>query len=101
MAADTLFNVCRAENKSQGGALLMKFLFHNDKSTIKDELYLLVFILVCIGVGSLCCIFAPNDWIISENTIKVFGIVWILTGVMFIPALVYRLFTNDTTKKNS
>ncbi len=77
----------------------MKFLFHNDKSTIKDELFLLVFILVCIGAGLLCYIFAPNDWIISNSTIKVFGVLWIITGVMFIPGFVYRLFSNDANTK--
>lgn len=73
----------------------MKFLFRNDKSTIKDELFLLLFILVCIGAGLLFYIFAPDNWIISSSTIKVFGIVWILAGVMFIPGFVYRLFSND------
>lgn len=77
----------------------MKFLFRNDKSTIKDELFLLLFILVCIGAGLLFYIFAPDNWIISSSTIKVFGIVWILAGVMFIPGFVYRLFSNDTNAK--
>lgn len=77
----------------------MKFLFHNDKSTIKDELFLLMFIVICIGAGVLFYIFAPNDWIISNSTIKVFGIVWILAGVMFIPGLIYRLCTNNTEAK--
>ncbi len=67
----------------------MKFLFHNDKSTIRDELFLLMFIVICIGAGVLFYIFAPNDWIISNSTIKVFGIVWILVGVMFIPGFIY------------
>lgn len=62
----------------------MKFLFHNDKSTIKDELFLLMFIVICIGAGVLFYIFAPNDWIISNSTIKVFGVAWILAGVMFL-----------------
>mgnify|MGYP006874284669 FL=1 len=35
----------------------MKFLFHNDKSTIKDELFLLMFIVICIGAGVLFYIF--------------------------------------------
>lgn len=78
----------------------MKFLFHNDKSTVKDELFLLLFIVVCIGAGLLFYIFAPQGWIISNSTIKAFGIVWILAGVMFIPGFIYRLFSNDTgTKK--
>lgn len=74
----------------------MRLLFHNDKSTIKDELFLLMFIVICIGAGILFYIFAPNDWIISNSTIKVFGLVWILSGVMFIPGFIYRLCTNDT-----
>ena len=78
----------------------MKFLFHNDKSTVRDELFLLLFIVVCIGAGLLLYIFAPQGWIISNSTIKAFGIVWILAGVMFIPGFIYRLFSNDTgTKK--
>lgn len=78
----------------------MKFLFHNDKSTVRDELFLLLFIVVCIGAGLLFYIFAPQGWIISNSTIKAFGIVWILAGVMFIPGFIYRLFSNDTgTKK--
>lgn len=78
----------------------MKFLFHNDKSTVKDELYLLMFILVCVGGGLLCYVFAPDDWIISESIIKGFGIIWILLGVMFIPSLIYRLLTDSTTERN-
>lgn len=77
----------------------MKFLFHNNENSIKDEVFLLMFILVCIGAGLLFYIFAPNDWAASSNTIKVFGIVWILAGVMFIPGFVYRLFSNDTNAK--
>ena len=77
----------------------MKFLFHNDKSTVKDEFFLLMFIVICIGAGVLFYIFAPNDWIISNSTIKVFGIACILTGVMFIPGLIYRLFSNDKVGK--
>lgn len=77
----------------------MKFLFHNNESSIKDEVFLLMFILVCIGVGLLFYIFAPNDWAFSSNTIKAFGIVWILAGVMFIPGFVYRLFSNDANAK--
>ena len=71
------------------------FLFHNDKSTFRDELFLLLFILICIGGGVLLYAFAPDNWIISISTIKAFGIVWILAGVLFIPGFIYRLFSND------
>ena len=77
----------------------MKFLFHNDKSTIKDELFLLMFIVICIGTGVLFYIFAPNDWIISKSTSKVCGVAWILAGAMFIPGFIYRLCTNNTEAK--
>ena len=78
---------------------MKNFLFHNDKSTVKDELFLLLFILVCIGAGVLMYIFAPTNWIISENSVKVFGILWILVGVMFMPGFIYRVWTNDISKK--
>lgn len=78
---------------------MKNFLFHNDKSTVKDELFLLMFIVICIGAGVLFYIFAPEGWIISNSTIKVFGIVLILVGVMFIPGFIYRLFSNDTDTK--
>lgn len=78
---------------------MKNFLFHNDKSTVKDELFLLLFILVCIEAGVLMYIFAPTNWIISENSVKVFGILWILVGVMFMPGFIYRVWTNDISKK--
>lgn len=78
---------------------MKNILFHNDKSTVKDELFLLLFILICIGAGLLFYILAPEDWFISSSTIKAFGIVWILAGVMFIPGFIYRLFSNDINSK--
>jgi membrane associated rhomboid family serine protease len=78
---------------------MKNILFHNDKSTVKDELFLLLFILICIGAGLLFYILAPEDWFISSSTIKAFGIVWILAGVMFIPGFIYRLFLNDINSK--
>ena len=71
------------------------FLFHNDKSTRKDEMLLLLFILICLTVGVLLYAFAPVNWIIPESTIKVFGVIWILTGVMFVPGLIERLIHNE------
>ncbi len=78
---------------------MKNFLFHNDKNTVKDEFYLFLFILVCIVVGVLMYIFAPTNWIISDTSIKAFGVLWIIVGVMFIPGFIYRLFTNDTATK--
>ncbi len=70
------------------------FLFHNDRSTRKDELFLFLFIIACICAGILLYVFAPVNWIIPESTIKMFGVIWVLTGVMFIPGLIDRLIRN-------
>lgn len=74
----------------------MKFsLFKNDKSTAKDELILFVFVAVCLVAGIYLVVKAPTFWLIEESMSKTFGVLWILVAVMFIPALIYRLFTND------
>ncbi len=70
------------------------FLFHNDRSTKKDELYLFLFIVACLGAGILLYVFAPTSWIIPESTIKVFGVIWMLAGAMFVPGLIDRLIRN-------
>ena len=74
---------------------MKRFLIQNDKSTIKDELYLFLFILLCILIGILLFLFAPYDWVIPDSAIKLFGVLLIITGAMFIPGLIYRLFSND------
>ncbi len=70
------------------------FLFHNDKGTKKDEVYLFLFILSCLIAGALLYVFAPVNWIIPQSTIKIFGVIWIMAGVMFIPGLIDRLVHN-------
>lgn len=77
---------------------MKNFLFHNDKSTYKDELLLLLFIAACIGLGLIMFNFAPANWILPSSSIKAFGVLLIAVGVIFIPGFIYRLFTND--KKN-
>ncbi len=77
----------------------MKFsLFKNDKSTVKDEVYLFLFILACLIVGITLLVTKPEFWIISSSLSMSFGIVWILAAIMFIPGLIYRLMTNDIKK---
>lgn len=74
----------------------MKFsLLRNDKTTIKDELFLLGFILVCLAIGIALLITQPSFWIIDRTFSMGVGIIFTLTGVMFIPGLIYRLMTND------
>lgn len=74
----------------------MKFsLFKNDKSTAKDEFILFVFVAVCLAAGIYLVVKAPTFWLIEESMSKTFGVLWILVAMMFIPALIYRLFTNN------
>ena len=70
-------------------------LFRNDKTTFKDELVLALIVSVSLTVGTLLVVTAPSVWIIQSSTTKVFGVLWIMVGVMFFPGLIYRLFTND------
>lgn len=77
----------------------MKFsLFRNDKTTFKDELVLELIVSVSLAIGTLLVVTAPSVWIIQSSTTKVFGVLWIMVGVMFLPSLIYRLFTNRLPK---
>lgn len=78
----------------------MKFsFFKNDKTSFRDEVYLALFIIACIGGGVPFIIFAPSFWLVTSAVSKTFGVLWVIAGVMFIPGLVYRLTTNDKRKK--
>lgn len=74
----------------------MKFsLFRNDKTTFKDELALALIVIISLSIGILLIVYAPTIWIIQSSTTKMFGVLWIMVGIMFLPGLIYRLFTND------
>lgn len=74
----------------------MKFgLFRNDKTTFKDELVLALIVSISLAVGVILVVTAPSVWIIRSSTTKVFGVLLIMVGIMFLPGLIYRLFTND------
>lgn len=77
---------------------MKNILFKNDKSTVKDEVFLGIFIVACLGLGGMIYAYAPNNWFVSEMTIRAFGLIFIITGVLFIPGFIYRIFTNDKKK---
>ncbi len=78
----------------------MKFsLIENDKSTIKDEIILALIIILCLLVGILLIVLRPSFWMIGQNITVVTGVMIAAFGVLFIPSLIYRLFTNDKSKK--
>ena len=70
-------------------------LIKNDKSTAKDEAILFGIILAFLLAGVALLITAPSFWIVDAVMTKSYGIILIMTGVMFIPGLIYRLMTND------
>lgn len=80
----------------------MRFsLLKNDKSTFVDEVFLGVIVMISVIIGALLIKLHPTFWIIDENDVIVFGVIIVIFGFMFVPALVYRLCTNDSvdTKK--
>lgn len=72
----------------------MTNILKNDKSTVKDELILLLIILGCLLTGGLLIVCKPAFWLITNTHTVVLGVLFILMGVMFIPGLIYRLFEN-------
>ncbi|MCR5421380.1 MAG: hypothetical protein K6E98_10250 [Lachnospiraceae bacterium] len=78
----------------------MKFsLIKNDKSTVMDELVLGIMVICSLVIGILLMIAKPEFWVISSKASVLTGLVFVVFGVMFIPALIYRFFTNDKQQK--
>ena len=74
----------------------MKFsLVKNDKSTYWDEVILAVMVIASFAIGISLIVTKPSFWIITEATSTITGVFFVLFGVMFLPGLIYRLFTND------
>ncbi len=67
----------------------------NDKSTFWDEVVLAVIVIVSIAIGVLLIVFKPTFWIIPDSITILIGVFFVLFGFMFLPGLIYRLFTND------
>lgn len=68
-------------------------IFSNDKITAKDEVVLMIFVAICILIGIVGVICQYN------TSTTVFGVLCIVTGVMFIPSIVWRLHENYKTNK--
>lgn len=65
-------------------------IFSNDKTTAKDEVVLMIFVAICFIIGVV--------WQYNTST-TVFGVLCIVTGVMFIPSIVWRLHENYKINK--
>ena len=74
-------------------------LFTNDKSTMKDEIILSIITLIFIGIGVALIITRPSFWVIKQNHSVVCGVLFAVTGIMYIPGLIYRFLTNDKKGK--
>lgn len=68
-------------------------IFNNDKTTAKDEVILMIFVVICILIGIVGVIWQYN------TSTTVFGVLCIVTGVMFIPSIAWRLHENYKTNK--
>lgn len=68
-------------------------IFSNDKTTAKDELVLMIFVAICLIIGVVEVIWQYN------TSTTVLGVLCIVTGVMFIPIIVWRLHENYKTNK--
>lgn len=78
----------------------MKFsLIKNDKSTVVDEVILLLIIVVCLGVGIALIVIKPEFWIVESSTSASFGVLIAMLGIMYIPGLIYRFLHNDKKTK--
>ena len=74
-------------------------LIKNDKSTVLDEIILALISIGCLAVGILLIVLRPEFWIIEQHITGVTGVMITIVGVMFLPCLIYRLFTNEIPKK--
>lgn len=78
----------------------MRFsLITNDKSTYWDEVILSIGDLVFLACGIALVVFKPEFFIFTDSFTMLLGIILIITAVMFIPGIIYRLMTNDKTEK--
>lgn len=68
-------------------------IFSNDKTTAKDEVVLMAFVAICLAIGVVGVV-----WQFNVST-TVFGVLCIVTGVMFIPSIIWRLHENYKTNK--
>lgn len=69
--------------------------FENDKSTAKDEIILGIITVLILIAGIVLVVVRPTFGLPDSVLSISFGVIMILLAVMFIPCLIYRLFTND------
>lgn len=71
----------------------------NDKSTAKDELVLGIATVIMLVAGILLVVYKPAFGLEDTILATSFGVALIVLAVMFIPAIIYRLLTNDKKSK--
>lgn len=76
-------------------------IFSNDKTTMKDEIILSVFTLICAIVGILLIILKPSFWIISQSIAVNFGVLMLAMGVIFTPCIIWRFLHNTEINKEN
>lgn len=76
-------------------------IFSNDKTTMKDEMILSAFTIICAVIGILLVILKPSFWVISQSITVSFGILMIATVIMFIPCIIWRFMHNTEINKEN
>lgn len=59
---------------------------------LKCELGLLAMVVGFSSVGILFMLWKPTFWFISDVDTTVFGVLMLITGVMYVPGLLYKVF---------
>ena len=73
----------------------MKYsLIKNDKSTSKDELLFAILTVAIAAVGVI--LYVCSDYFAGfSSIIKNLAVILVILSVMYVPCIIYRLFTND------
>lgn len=68
--------------------------FKNDKSTLSDELILTLIVIVLVIAGLFLYLYSSFFGVVSAY-VKNFSLVLIILAIMYIPCIIYRLFSNE------
>ena len=74
-------------------------IFSNDKATMKDEIFISVFTLICTIVGIILVVIKPSFMFINQSITVGFGILMLAIAIMFIPCIIWRFMHNTEINK--
>ena len=69
-------------------------IFSNDKSTVKDELFLSAYAIICFVIGVILMT------VPFFKSLVILGAILAAQAVIFVPCIIYRFMTNDKISKH-